>query len=399
MSDSINIIRQRSVILSRSKEIKPLSLLLRDSIASVRSPLHPVKASLLKPLWELKAVLLGNVWAHVIGALFPDLYLLPNDPDSCLLQLLQLPVLFKETSPAEAICMDCSSFKGRGRAGVFVISGWIKGRDWASDDTRRKKKQSHCSLIRFPLVPGRVESHYLAHDCKHVKSIYQTTRCGGGRAVAAHKLCPLIIFPYSGCPKLKKNFRQFADGVVKWHPDPVADAAGWGGVGGWQGRFHLMEQLSYPIMHYYGSHLQSLLPCPIEAGWKTSGHHGNSAESVATPWKSETSLRSRRTTPRHGVWNFSWVITESFTWSVFLLMMYLDMYSLERVSMATSSLDSTTSRSNLASVWHCVSDSFRCFEGRGQREREQKWLIIHVAGFHCLKTRLTVMALWVFLLV
>lgn len=31
--------------------------------------------------------------------------------------------------------------------------------------------------------------------------------------------------------------------------------------------------------------------------------------------------------------------------------------------MATGSLDSTTSRSNLESVWHCVSDSFRCFEG------------------------------------
>lgn len=42
---------------------------------------------------------------------------------------------------------------------------------------------------------------------------------------------------------------------------------------------------------------------------------------------------------------------------------YLDTYSLERVSMATGSLDSTTSRSNLESVWHCVSDSFRCFEG------------------------------------
>lgn len=47
------------------------------------------------------------------------------------------------------------------------------------------------------------------------------------------------------------------------------------------------KQLSYPITHYYDSYLPSL-PCPIKAGWKTSGHHGNSTESVATPWKSET---------------------------------------------------------------------------------------------------------------
>lgn len=157
------------------------------------------------------------------------------------------------------------------------------------------------------------------------------------------------------------------------------------------------------------------LPCPIEAGWKTSGHHGNSAESVATPWKSET-LRARlssgrMTTPRHSgaaVWNFSWVITKTFTWGVFrrrrrVLMMYLDTYSLERVSMATGSLDSTTSRSNLLSVWHCVSDSFRCFEGRGaEREREEQRLveeIIHVAGLYCLKTRFTSVALWVVFLV
>lgn len=37
------------------------------------------------------------------------------------------------------------------------------------------------------------------------------------------------------------------------------------------------KQLSYPIMHNYDSYLPSL-PCPIKAGWKTSGHHGNSAE-------------------------------------------------------------------------------------------------------------------------
>lgn len=48
---------------------------------------------------------------------------------------------------------------------------------------------------------------------------------------------------------------------------------------------------------------------------------------------------------------------------------HLDTYSLERVSVATASLDSTTSRSNLQSVWHWVSDSFRCF--RAERRPHQ----------------------------
>lgn len=39
--------------------------------------------------------------------------------------------------------------------------------------------------------------------------------------------------------------------------------------------------------------------------------------------------------------------------------------------MATGSLDSTTSRSNLESVWHCVSDSFRCFEGTEGETRQR----------------------------
>lgn len=38
--------------------------------------------------------------------------------------------------------------------------------------------------------------------------------------------------------------------------------------------------------------------------------------------------------------------------------------------MATGSLDSTTSRSNLQSVWHWVSDSFRCLKG-GQKTSTQ----------------------------
>lgn len=67
-------------------------------------------------------------------ASFPDLHLPPNDPDSCLPQLLQQPqppVLFRETSSARDICMDCSSsFKGEGEAGgVFVILGWVKRRE------------------------------------------------------------------------------------------------------------------------------------------------------------------------------------------------------------------------------------------------------------------------------
>lgn len=58
------------------------------------------------------------------------------------------------------------------------------------------------------------------------------------------------------------------------------------------------KQLSCPIMNYYDSYLPSL-PCPIKAGWKTTGHHGNSAESVATPWKSDTHiwLPTVKTTP------------------------------------------------------------------------------------------------------
>ncbi len=83
--------------------------------------LHPVKVSLLKPLRGLKAVLLGNVWAHVVQALFPDLYLPPNDPDSCPPQLLQQPpVLFRETSSAKSICMDCSSSFKKERGGWGV---------------------------------------------------------------------------------------------------------------------------------------------------------------------------------------------------------------------------------------------------------------------------------------
>lgn len=39
---------------------------------------------------------------------------------------------------------------------------------------------------------------------------------------------------------------------------------------------------------------------------------------------------------------------------------YLETYSLGRVSVMTTSLGSLTSSSNLLSVWHCVSDSFRC---------------------------------------
>lgn len=52
-----------------------------------------------------------------------------------------------------------------------------------------------------------------------------------------------------------------------------------------------------------------------------------------------------------------------------VLIFYLDTCSLDRVSMATGSLDSTTSRSNLLSVWHWVSDSFRCFKRRDRRHR------------------------------
>lgn len=59
-----------------------------------------------------------------------------------------------------------------------------------------------------------------------------------------------------------------------------------------------------------------------------------------------------------------------------LTIMYLDTYSLERVSIATGSLDSTTSRSNLQSVWHCVSDSFRCFEGQKEVGKEMEMLKI-----------------------
>lgn len=53
-----------------------------------------------------------------------------------------------------------------------------------------------------------------------------------------------------------------------------------------------------------------------------------------------------------------------------VLVNYLDTYSLERVSMETSSLVSTTSRSNLLSVWHCVSDSFRCFDEKKDDNNE-----------------------------
>lgn len=42
-------------------------------------------------------------------------------------------------------------------------------------------------------------------------------------------------------------------------------------------------------MNYYDSYRPSL-PCPIKAGWKTTGHHGNRAESVATPWKSDAGI-------------------------------------------------------------------------------------------------------------
>lgn len=175
--------------------------------------------------------------------------------------------------------------------------------------------------------------------------------------------------------RIKKNFWQCADSDVKWHPDPAADAAGLGwGLRGPRSFSFDGKQLSYPIMHYYDSHLPSL-PCPIQAGWKTSGHHGNSAESVATPWKSETRMWLSSvmiTIPRTAV---AVLLSSPESWqklftSIFLphsvLFMYLDTYSLERVSMATGSLDSTTSRSNLQSVWHCVSDSFRCFEGQNE---------------------------------
>lgn len=42
------------------------------------------------------------------------------------------------------------------------------------------------------------------------------------------------------------------------------------------------------------------------------------------------------------------------------MLTYLETYSQERVSVTTTSLGSVMSSSNLLSVWHCVSDSFRC---------------------------------------
>lgn len=42
------------------------------------------------------------------------------------------------------------------------------------------------------------------------------------------------------------------------------------------------------------------------------------------------------------------------------MLTYLETYSQGRVSVTTISLGSVTSSSNLLSVWHCVSDSFRC---------------------------------------
>lgn len=70
-------------------------------------------------------------------------------------------------------------------------------------------------------------------------------------------------------------------------------------------------------------------------------------------------------------------------WFNSVLMMYLDTYSLDRVSITTGSLDSTTSRSNLQSVWHCVSDSFRCFEGRKEDSKDtwRKLETLHSYGF------------------
>jgi len=53
-----------------------------------------------------------------------------------------------------------------------------------------------------------------------------------------------------------------------------------------------------------------------------------------------------------------------------VLVNYLDTYSQERISMATGSLDSTTSRSNLLSVWHCVSDSLRCFDEQTEDSKD-----------------------------
>lgn len=156
--------------------------------------LNPVKVSLLRLLRGLETILLGNVWANVIQAMFPDLYLPPNDPDSCLPQLLQQPpVLFRETSSAKAICMDCSSsFRGKGRVGVCHFRVDQKKRMWWSDDNRREKKSAVQS--DSCLCVGGVKTYYSAKKCKHANAIDQTTRGQWQSINYAH-------WSYLGCPK------------------------------------------------------------------------------------------------------------------------------------------------------------------------------------------------------
>lgn len=191
-------------------------------------------------------------------------------------------------------------------------------------------------------------------------------------------------------PKITTNFWQCADSDVKWHSNPVADAARRGGVCGGQGHFHLMAN-SWVIQSCTTttriSHLCLVL---WKAVWKSRGHHGNSADPVATPWRSETFFcvcmcvvtflqRSSSGALDEVILSHDKKKDNIYTQSIFcphlhsVLMVYLDTYSLERVSMATGSLDSTTSRSYLLSVWHCVSDSFRCF---GEQEEGNSEIMI-----------------------
>ena len=205
----------------------------------------------------------------------------------------------------KAICMDCSSFSGKGR--VECLSFWGGSKTRVCKCWQQEGKKS--SLIRFLLLFGAVEAYYSTKECKHANSIDQTT---GGRWQPINYAC----WSYLGCPEWKKNLWQCADSDVKWHPDPVADAAGLGwGLRGPRSFSFDGKQLSYPIMHYYDSYLPSL-PCPIQAGWKTSGHHGNSAEICSytlKEWDSRVTFEcDDNNSPHSGgcLAKFSWVMTK-----------------------------------------------------------------------------------------
>lgn len=60
---------------------------------------------------------------------------------------------------------------------------------------------------------------------------------------------------------------------------------------------------------------------------------------------------------------------------------YLETYSQGRVSVTTTSLGSVTSSSNLLSVWHCVSDSFRCCTDE-LRTVQHAWLLILISHYN-----------------